>query len=261
MNKYEFVKNYFKYYFKANTKHSIHSPFVFEFVTKVLESKIDAVEKLKEVENLRKDLLSSSQELNIIDLGANNIQNSCYRKRVRAIVKNSAKSKKYARLLYKIAKFYKLNNILELGTSAGFSSMYFAAAGHNNVITVEGSPETAGLAAENFAKLNFKNIQVIKGNFDDVLPNILKNTESFDCVFFDGNHKEEATLNYFEQCLHHINNDTVFIFDDINWSEGMQKAWHNIMQHTSVKVTIDLYFLGIVFFRKELSKENFVIRY
>jgi predicted O-methyltransferase YrrM len=260
MKKYEFIKNYIKYYFSAKTKYSIHSPFVFEFVTQVLEVKTSQVEKLKEIEILRKSLLSSNAKIQVVDLGANSIQNSSSVKKVREIVKNSAKSRKYVRLLYRIAEHYKLQNILELGTSAGISSMYIASSA-NEVTTIEGSPEIANLATENFSKLNFNNIQLIKGNFDDVLPEILNKNKKFDCVFFDGNHREDATLKYFEQCLPYVTNETVFIFDDINWSEGMKKAWHNIMQHPSVKVTIDLYFLGIVFFRKELSKENFVIRF
>jgi predicted O-methyltransferase YrrM len=260
MKKYEFIKNYIKYYFSAKTKYSIHSPFVFEFVTQVLEGKTSRVEKLKEIELLRKSLCFSNAEIQVVDLGASSIQNSSSVKKVREIVNNSAKSRKYVRLLYRITEHYKLHNILELGTSAGISSMYIASSA-NKVTTVEGSPEIADLAIGNFSKLNFNNIQLVKGNFDDVLPEILNKNAKFDCVFFDGNHREDATLKYFEQCLPYVTNETVFIFDDINWSEGMKKAWHNIMQHPSVKVTIDLYFLGIVFFRKELSKENFVIRF
>lgn len=260
MKKFEFIKNYLKYYFHAKTKYSIHSPFVFEFVTKVLECRSGDEARLKEIEALRKTLLSSGQEIQVVDLGANNTSNSSSVKKVRDIVKNSAKSRKYVRLLYRITNHYKLQNMLELGTSAGISSMYIASSAQD-VITVEGSPEIANLAKENFSKLHFKNIHLINGNFDDVLPEILNNYPGFDCVFFDGNHRKDATLKYFEQCLPYIKNETIFIFDDINWSEGMKNAWHKIIQHSSVKVSIDLYFLGIVFFRKELSKENFVIRF
>lgn len=178
------------------------------------------------------------------------------------IVKHSAKSRKYAGVLYKIIKYYGLKNILELGTSAGISAMYMAAVSpETSVITLEGCPETAAFAAENFGAAGFKNITQFTGDFDDILPGILDKYSPFDCIFFDGNHQEQATLRYFEQCLPHINNNSVFIFDDINWSDGMKRAWHNIKQHPSVTVTVDLFFMGIVFFRKELSRENFVIRY
>ena len=85
--------------------------------------------------------------------------------------------------------------------------------------------------------------------------------KKFDFIFFDANHREEATIRYFEQCLPSINNETIFVFDDINWSEGMKQAWSQIKNHPSVTTSIDLFFLGIIFFRKELSKEDFVIRF
>ena len=116
------------------------------------------------------------------------------------------------------------------------------------------------LQKRTLARSGLKNIQQRIGNIDDLLPEIIQQ-QTFDCVFFDGNHTEEATNRYFELCLKSIKNESVFIFDDINWSDGMKNAWNNIKQHNSVRVTIDLFFMGIVFFRKELSKEDFVIRF
>ena len=261
MNRYAILWDYICYYFSAKTKHDIHSPFVFEFVTKVLNKKfIDG--SAERIEKLRKELLSSSLEINVCDFGAG-IENTTKDKhRLKDIIKNSAKSKKYAGLLYRIIKYYNLQNVLELGTSAGISSMYMAAAiPIGKVITVEGNPEIAKLAAENFSNAGFNNIIQVTGDFDDVLSGILEKEKSFDCIFIDGNHREEATLRYFELCLPHIHNETVFIFDDIRWSEGMKNAWEKIKLHPSVKVSIDLFFLGIVFFRKELSKEDFVVRF
>ncbi|MBK9599269.1 MAG: hypothetical protein IPO60_13350 [Flavobacteriales bacterium] len=42
--------------------------------------------------------------------------------------------------------------------------------------------------------------------------------------FIDGHHAAEPTLDYFDQCLAKAHNDTVFIFDDIHWSTGMEEA-------------------------------------
>jgi predicted O-methyltransferase YrrM len=82
-----------------------------------------------------------------------------------------------------------------------------------------------------------------------------------DLIFFDGNHKKEPTLAYFGQCLQHIHPDTVLIIDDIHWSQGMTDAWNTIRCHSRVKVSIDLYHMGIVFFKEELSKEDFTLRF
>jgi predicted O-methyltransferase YrrM len=257
--KSRFIRDNISYYFSAKTKYDIHSPFVFEFVTKVLNQKKASNEQIENIEKIRRDLLHSSLLINVEDFGAGSSSQQTILHKVKDIVKNSSKSSKYANLLYRLINYYKLTNILELGTSAGISSMYMAVAS-GNVVTIEGCPETAKLAGENFNKLGFENIQQRIGNIDELLPEIASQ-QTFDCVFFDANHTEEATIRYFELCLKSIKNESVFIFDDINWSDGMKKAWHNIKQHASVKVTIDLFFMGIVFFRKELSKEDFVIRF
>jgi len=55
-------------------------------------------------------------------------------------------------------------------------------------------------------------------------------------------------------------NNSIFIFDDIYWSQEMQKAWKEIQQHPEVRVTIDTFYWGLVFFRKEQAKEHFKIR-
>ncbi|HOT88388.1 MAG TPA: class I SAM-dependent methyltransferase [Bacteroidales bacterium] len=261
MNKITIVKDYIRYYFKSKTKHAIHSPFVFEFVTNVLNQKKTQNKQLAQIETLRKELSLSDKKIEISDFGAGSTTKRNI-KSVGEIVLHSAKSKKYAHLLYRIIEYYQIGHILELGTSSGLTSMYLATApSAKKVITIEGCPQIAKLAEENFKKLQIKNIIPIVGNFDIILSEILQKNPEIDFVFFDGNHTEEATLRYFNQCLPSISNNSIFIFDDINWSEGMKAAWEQIKQNPSVKVTIDLFFIGIVFFRKELSKEDFVIRY
>jgi hypothetical protein len=42
----------------------------------------------------------------------------------------------------------------------------------------------------------------------------------------------------------------------------MEKAWEEIKQHPHVTLTIDLFFIGLVFVRQaQKEKEHFVIRY
>ena len=109
--------------------------------------------------------------------------------------------------------------------------------------------------------MELQNIEQHVGNFDDVLPKILSEKEKIDFVFFDGNHRKEPTLNYFRQCLDKVHEGSVFIFDDIYWSLEMKEAWSEIKMNEQVTVTLDLFYLGIVFFRKEQVKQHFIIRY
>ena len=115
---------------------------------------------------------------------------------------------------------------------------------------------------ENFAKLKLKNIELVKGNFDDTLPTVLSSLPTVDLAFIDGNHRYQPTLNYFEQILVKSNHQSIIILDDIHWSREMEEAWQMIQQHSAVTMTIDLFFIGIVLLRDEFKiKQHFSVRF
>lgn len=255
------AKSYINYRKKAVGRHGVHSPFVYDLLHQVLDKK-DQFYAFKAIELIRESLKMNNDEVVIDDLGAGSKNNNSNKRTVRQIIKSSAKVPKYGQLLFRLANHFAVENIIELGTSLGISTAYLGKSRKSSAIyTLEGAPNIAKLAKQNFKKLKLNNINVIEGNFDDTLQPLLDQLEKVDFVFFDGNHKEEATLNYFSQCLEKIHNNTIFVFDDIYWSEGMTTAWENIKKNNKVTVTIDVFELGIVFFRKELPKQDFVIKY
>ena len=82
-----------------------------------------------------------------------------------------------------------------------------------------------------------------------------------DLIFIDGHHQMQPTLAYFKRLKQCANNNTIFIFDDIHWSPDMEKAWIEIIADKDVSLSVDLFFLGIVFIRKELSKQHFELKF
>ncbi len=102
---------------------------------------------------------------------------------------------------------------------------------------------------------------IVTGNIDQTLAAHVPALESIDLVFFDANHRYEPTLRYFETCLPKTHNDSLFVFDDIHWSAEMERAWAEIKAHPAVTVTIDLFWVGLVFFRREQPKQDFVLRF
>lgn len=255
------IKEYLKHLFSSIHLHGIHSPFVYEFNRDIIQNK-DRYYIFDEIDALRSLLLLSDQKIQHTDFGAGSKTGNKSVKKIKQIAKTSAKSPKYGELLFRIAKFSEAKNILELGTSLGLSTAYLSSATTaSKVTTIEGCPNIAKVAKLNFRKLEISNIDQRIGEFDHVLPNVLKENSSFDLIFFDGNHTEEATLKYFEQCSDHIHNKSIFVFDDIYWSVGMKKAWDKIVAHPKVTVSIDLFQMGIVFFRKGQEKEHFTIHH
>lgn len=261
MNKIHLISQYLNYFFKARNQHGIHSPFVYELYNNVIKDQTPFY-VFSDIESIRAKLLLSNIEIEINDFGAGSTFNKSNKRRISDIAKNSLKVPKYAQLLFRLVRRFKPTNVLELGTSLGISTMYLATPNSKiNVTTVEGCPNISKVAQINFDKLGLKNINLINQPFETFLPNYLKTISSLDFVFFDGNHTKEATLNYFNWCVEKTNQQTIFVFDDIYWSKGMNEAWEEIKKHSKITTTIDLFAVGIVFFNSDLSKENFVLRY
>jgi predicted O-methyltransferase YrrM len=239
--------------------HGVHSPFVYQFVKEVIDN-TDQYYVFEDIESLRAKLLLTEQEIAVTDLGAGSKTTNKSKRKISTIAKSALKPKKQAQLLFRIANYFRPQHSIELGTSFGLSSLYLSQwSTKNHLTTIEGCPNIAKVAQLNFDKLHVKNITSLVGDFNHHLPTLLKELKSVDLIYFDGNHTEEATLNYFETCIPYSHNDSVFIFDDIYWSKGMTKAWQKIKADKRVKLTIDTYFFGLVFFRKEQPKEDFTV--
>lgn len=248
---------FIKYQLNSSTKYYLHSPFVYQFYLNVLEG---AAEKETSQINLwRAKLRKDVREIEVEDFGT---AKSAKRK-IADLEKNVAVKEKYGLLLFRLVKYFHPKNILELGTNIGISSSYMARANPSaKIISLEGSENLIEEAKKNHASLNIPNTEFICGNFDETLSTSIQKFSAVDLVLFDGNHSNEATLKYFELCLPHTNENSIFIFDDIYYSVEMTKAWSVIKQHSQITLTLDVYQFGICFFRKEkLAKENFVLRY
>lgn len=259
---YQLAGKYLKYYFTAGNRHDVHSPFVFSLIEDVLRDK-KKHPAFKEIEQLRQQLLHSDETLRVTDLGAGSIISAGNERRVKDITRYAAKQPKFGQLFFRLIQYLQPKRILELGTSMGLSTAYMAkAAPQAQITTIEGCPNIAARAGRNFEALNIKNITQVTGNFDTVLPEVLKKIQLPDWVYIDGNHRKEPTLAYFQQCLQHIDEYSVLIFDDIHWTPDMEEAWHTIREHPKVTLTIDLFFIGLVFFRKDFKiKQHFTLKY
>lgn len=212
------------------------------------------------IEKQRTLLEQSEKEISFREFGAGN--NGGLTRRVKDIAKGSLSTPAQSAFLAALIKYIQPTHVLEIGTSFGISTAYIASASpKSSVLTLEGNQSVSELAAELFVKLGLTNIVSIHGAFDSTLPVALNLLPNLDFVFFDGNHTYEATLHYFEQCAALTNNESVFVFHDIYWSPGMKRAWDEIRANPLVTLSMDLYCLGIVFFRTNQPKQHFVLKF
>ncbi len=261
---FQLAKKYIHYYLTAaNGKgHGTHSPFVFDFILSVLNNR-QGYAPPTEIEALRQKLLADATEIEIEDLGAGSRKGTTKKRAINKIAATAVKPKKWSHFLYRLVAHYKPQTIIELGTSLGISTAYMSAAnGAANIYTIEGSPAIQQVASQNFGQLGGTNIQSLIGNFDEVLPKVISDVSTIDLAYIDGNHRYAPTMAYFEQLLQKRNDYSIFIFDDIHWSTEMEQAWAEIKKHPSVTVSIDLFFMGLIFFRQELKvSQHYSIRF
>lgn len=253
------IKSFIVFLLASKNKHGVHSPFVYDLVAKCFNSHTNPA-KMRAFYKIQKSLYSNQNRITITDYGKGSSVFKSNERKVCDIAKIAGINKKKAALLLRIIDYFNPQNILEIGTSVGLGTSVLSIGNPEaNIVTLEGCKNTADVAKEVFSKNHLNNIQLVVGNFKDTLSDVLKNKQ-FDLIYFDGNHQKEPTLQYFHQCLNTIHNNSIFIFDDINWSPEMQMAWQEIKNHPKVTVTINTFFWGMVFFRKEQKKQHFVIR-
>jgi predicted O-methyltransferase YrrM len=262
MDKAQMLIKYIQYKTRSFTDHDLHSPFVFDLYTELIRNRHPhyAFEGLSEI---RRQLLNDTGALEVTDFGAGSRVFKGSTRRVKDIARHGISTKKYAELIFRLANKYAPRHIVELGTSLGLGTLYLArACPKATVYTIEGSEEIYRFASELFVQEQQENIQSIYGNFDAEFPKLVDALETLDFLYTDGNHAYEPTMRYFRQALEKKNTRSVFVFDDIHWSEGMEQAWEEIRSHPEVTLSLDLFQVGIVFFRKEQKqKEHFVLRY
>jgi predicted O-methyltransferase YrrM len=230
------IKSYLLFLVKSTNQHGVHSPFVYDLVTKCFYHK------------------TNPSKINLI----NKAKHWLHRNNKISTATNF--STKKATLLIRIFAYYKPITVLEIGTSVGLGTTIISIGNSKaKIITLEECNNKASIAKGLFQKLNLENIKLTVGNFEKPLPSIL-NKKQFDLISFNEFHKKKSTIDYFNLCLQNIHNNSIFIFNDINKSEEIQQTWHTIKKHPKVTISIDTFYLGIIFFRKEQQKQHFTIR-
>lgn len=254
---------FLKYFLQSRHKkgHGIHSPFVYDLISGAFRNKNNHG-FVCTIEKKRKEMLADQRMIKVNDLGAGSKRMKNGYRKVSDIARYSAIPGKYGRLLSNMAAEFGGRSIIEFGTSLGISTMYQAAACPDAVVyTMEGCPAISEIAKHNFSTAGIDNIYLMTGSFDDLLPEIRKKNIIPGLVFIDGNHRKEPVIRYFKQVAEMSDGNTVVIIDDIHSSIEMENAWESIKLHEDVTLTIDIFRMGMVFFREGISHFDYVIRY
>ena len=255
------IKSYLKFLFHSKNEHGVHSPFVFDLVTKCFYNNTKYPEYYN-LKSYRKSLLENKNTIEVTDFGVGSRVFKSNTREISKIAQTAGITPKNAELLFRIVRYFQPKSILEIGTSLGLATSALSLGNDKaKIITLEGCPNTQKQAQIQLQgqNSNFQNVEFVNTEFSSYFKVIHPSPITHHLIYFDGNHSKKATLDYFEALLPTISNDSVWIFDDIHWSADMEEAWEIIKNHPKVSVTIDTFQWGIVFFRIEQEKEHFII--
>ena len=260
MFNFRFVKDYLLHRLKAKTRHGLHSPFVYRLADKIIYD-FSAKTVYNETESIRKRLLNDNRMITVTGPGAGSHINN-HRKKISDVARRALNPPQLAQLLYRLTHDLNPRTIIELGTRLGITTLYLQkAAPEAKIYALERCPQAAAVARDTFNKAHTERVELITGNFDDTFQNLLRNLDNLDLVYVNWSHRKEATLKYFEWCLPKVHDNTLLIFDDIYRSQGMKEAWQQIKASPKVSVTIDLFWIGLVYFKKGQAKEDFLVKF
>lgn len=246
---------YFDYLSESVNRHDVHSPFIYELLEEVFRQPLTK-SKSNKIELERKFLLKDNTTVFVEDLGVRKSRETM----VKEIAAHSLKEPKHAAILGKLVEHYAPKTVLEFGTSLGITTAYLAQ-GDTQVFTIEGSAAILNQAKTVWKNLYLDQIHSNLGSFDDLIEQVWSEIEQPAMIFIDGNHTYRNTLHYFEYFIDRLNADSFIVFDDIHWSPGMEEAWKKIIDDQRVSLSVDIFEMGIVFLRKGVEKQHFIIRF
>ena len=263
MGKIKLLIKYFVYRFRSKGAkgHGIHSPFLFEFNRNVLNN-TTIYPEYNRIRDFRRSLERNRDVIKVRDHGAGSLYHQSDKRRVKDILQYTASSYKTGKLLFRIANYLEPDNIIELGTAVGFGAFCLATGAKGaKVYSLEACPGQSGIARVFNENAGVKNIEFMQGSFKENLPGLLEKIEKGDLVYFDGDHRKEAVLWQFSQCSAKAGPDSIFIIGDIHWSTGMEEAWKIISDDPMVSISLDLFYCGLLLFRKGIAKQHFTLKY
>ena len=221
------ISSWLKYLLQRKSKYNIHSPFVFDFVTKVLNDHgsnrdYDTIMRIGRLLDKKKHI--------------------CFAKRKRS------------RLLYRVIQHYEPDSVVSFGSITALNATALALGNLQTKVYLEQSEDFL----ETLNTMGVINVRLIQpAEFDS--EHFRRLNTGF--VFFGRDSFEDDTWDYLADCLNYKTADSVFIFEGIHHNRDIEDAWEEIKADEDVSVTFDLYSIGMVFFREGIEKQDFVLKY
>lgn len=237
--------------------HGVHSPFAFNFITKVIDERA-AYYCEDAIELTRKKIGYPERTVCIPGIKEQSKQEIS----IREVIEKMAIKPKNGALLMRMTNYFKPKNILQVGEAVGFSTLYLAAyASDVRVLVLEEHPARAALCRSVFEKHKAGNISLREGAYNNTLPQALREIGRVDFVYLDFLNSTELNTYVVEQCFPCLHDKSVLVVAGIKAAKEKKEFWKQLCFRPEVRVTVDVYEFGIIFFDKKLHKRNYIVSF
>ena len=219
--------------------HGVHSPFVFDLITKVIEEKRQYY-CYEQLNTVRRQLQQSDDKITY-----NNREST-----IKTILNKYCFSEREDKFLFRLANYFKPETILVSDSDLGLAPLYVTSYSKDtHCIVIE--PE---ISVVSFARNLTNKYASSPINIYDCISGKLNLSEEnkIDLIIWD--YKSSETI---EKLLPYTNDDSIIVLSGIRASSKDKKIWDTICAHNKVSVTIDLLNLGVVFFNPKLHRKTY----
>lgn len=238
--------------------YGVHSPFVYNLITKVIEEK-GAYYRFGDIELIRRRLLQNETMVSYPDRRR---KGKTRKAPIREIVRREAIRPRQGALLFRLTNHFKPEKILQIGPSMGISTLYLTSyAPGLQIVSIENRKEFSSISEWVYKEAARSSIDLRTGDYAELLPSVLKEMGEVDFIFFNGKNEQEDTLWLFTTCIKYLHEGSVFVCTGIHDNKRMRSFWKEVCAREEVTVTLDLYSMGVAFFNKKLHKRNYKAYY
>lgn len=221
------IGSYIKYLLQRKSKFSIHSPFVYEFMTKVVNDS------------------GSNRDYDTLWRISRLLDGKSYPNRRR---------RKQGRLLYRLVRYLEPETVLTFGRLSALSTSALALGNLQTKVYLEQSPDFL----ETLNSMGVVNVNMIRHNGEEEEQYERLNTGF---VYYGLDDFGDGSWNNLEDGFAEVDEDVVLVFEGIHHSRHTEAAWEAIKASEDVSISMDLYCIGLVFFRDGIEKQDFVLKY
>ena len=231
----------------------IHSPFLFRLITTVVEGKRNNPE-YKNFKQIKKEAINLLKVKMLPEIEGLFSQYNLPVSKSAKLYRKIELPLRYSKAVYRLIQYFQPANIFYFGPTLGVNLLIASLANpKSSVYHIDENTNLQRFAAELISKSNEMSINYLC----EGPPQLVK----ADFCFVNHPYNPIVSRKIVQKRIDEHGIDDVLIIRGIHESKEMEDCWSELTTSTEVRVTLDLFEIGIALFRRGLQKENFTLKF